>query len=361
MRATGAEVIKVAVMAHRLVDNLALLPVTQEPSATVVIGMGAAGLPSRILAERFQSSWTYSGDAVAPGQIPADRMVEELSFRRIGANTALYGVVGRPVMHSLSPVMHNAAFEAAGVDAVYVPLAAADFDDFLNFAAEMGIVGASVTAPFKMDALAHASTPDAASQRVGSVNTLRRSPNGWEATNTDVDGFLAPLQANGIDLRGRRVTVLGAGGAARAVVAALEAADARVAIAARCPARAAELAEDMGCDVTTWPPPPHTWDVLVHATPVGTAPDSHATPLPDFEFTGELVYDLVYNPAQTCLLRDAARAGCRTIGGLHMLVAQAQRQFEWWTGRTISSRVMYDAALNALMKRGTSARLEIPQ
>jgi 3-dehydroquinate dehydratase/shikimate dehydrogenase len=348
MRATGAEVVKLAAMAERLTDALRLRAIaTTSPGPMVVIAMGEAGLASRLLASQFGSAWTYAGDGVAPGQLPADRLVNEFAYRTVSENTALYGVVGRPIMHSLSPLMHNAAFRALSIDAVYLPLAASDFDDFLEFADAVSLAGASVTAPFKLDAFDRADDRDAISQRIRSANTLRRQGGRWEACNTDVAGFLAPFGADP-DLRGKRATVLGAGGAARAAVVALMSMGVEVSIAARRHEQAATLADAFGCAVAAWPPRAGSWDMLINATPVGTAPAVHESPLPAGPFTGKLVYDLVYNPLDTQLLRDAKAAGCRTISGIDMLVAQAQRQFEWWTGRSPSADVMRQAAIMAL-------------
>ena len=348
MRSTGAEVVKLAVMPTRLSDNLALLPLTKDAGTpTVVIGMGEAGLPTRILAGRFGSSWTYAGDGVAPGQLPASVLCEQYSFRSLADRTAIYGVVGRPVSHSISPAIQNAAFRAARLDAVYIPLAAADFADFRTFADALSIAGASVTAPFKVDAFESADEADAVSRRVHAVNTLKRHEQGWIACNTDVAGFLAPLEAE-MPVHGLRATVLGAGGAARAVGVALASAGASVTFAARRPEQATEIAGMTGASITTWPPEPGSWDILVNTTPVGTAPHVDETPMPNGRFTGRLVYDLVYNPIETRLLREARDAGCQTLGGLDMLIAQAQRQFEWWTGMRASDRVMRDAAIAAL-------------
>jgi shikimate dehydrogenase len=229
---------------------------------------------------------------------------------------------------------------------VYLPLAASDFDDFLTFADAFGLVGASVTAPYKLSAFDCARDVDVLSQRVQSVNTLRRTSQGWLGCNTDVAGFLAPLK--GLTLRNMRTTVLGAGGAARAVSVALASVGAKVSIAARRPERAQFVASRTGAAAVEWPPAPNSWDLLVNATPIGTSPDIGESPLPGAAFTGQIVYDLVYNPSETRLLRDARAAGCRTIGGLAMLVGQAQRQFEWWTGQSIDPQVMRDAALDAL-------------
>jgi len=350
MRSTGAALIKVAVTASRLSDTLPLRDIAKGGDA-VVIGMGDAGVPSRLLASRFGSRWTYAGRSVAPGQMPAARMVEEFRFRTVGARTALYGVVGDNVAHSVSPVMHNAACAAAGLDAVYVPLGAADFADFLAFADALGIAGASVTIPFKLDALRAAVGSDDLTRRVGAANTIRRVKDGWEATNTDVAGFLAPLDAVwetdavGADVRALpRVSVLGAGGVARAVVVALASKHAVVTVHARQRARAQALAVSLGVAPGPWPPAAGSWDVLVNCTPLGSASAPDASPLPGGPFDGRLVYDLTYREGESPLVREARCAGLRTLDGLPMLVAQAERQFEWWTGRRPTSGVMAAAA-----------------
>jgi 3-dehydroquinate dehydratase/shikimate dehydrogenase len=347
MRSTGAEVIKLAVMARRLTDCLQLLPLADGGTPAVLLAMGEAGVASRILATRFGSSWTYAGDCIAPGQMTKVVLDEQFSFDSISDQTAVYGVIGRPVMHSVSPAIHNAAFAASGVDAVYLPLAAADFEDFLRFANDIGVRGASVTAPFKVDAFRAADEAEALGERIGSVNTLKRVGDRWLARTTDVEGFLTPLESR-FSVKGQRATVLGAGGAARAVVEALREAGAHVSIAARKRERAETLARTTGALISSWPPASGSWDVLINATPVGTAPNTSDSPLPDGPFSGELVYDLVYNPAETRLLRDARAAGCRTLGGLDMLITQAARQFEWWTGERAPVDVMRDAAIRAL-------------
>jgi len=349
MRATGAEVVKLAITAHRLSDCLPLRAIGQQSQTpTVLIAMGDAGIATRVLAAAFGSCWTYAGDNVAPGQIDVQRLHEEFRFRNIGDHTAIYGVAGKPVAHSVSPAMHNAAFRAVKLDAVYLPLAAADFNDFSTFAEALGLAGASVTAPFKVRAFEMADECDPVSRRIQSVNTLRRIDGKWLGCNTDVAGFLSPLESV-TRLTGKRATILGAGGAARSVAVALASVGSTVTLSARRAEQAGPIAALSGATVGDWPPARGSWDVLVNATPVGTAPHGERTPLPeDFAFDGELVYDLVYNPLQTRLLRDAASTGCRTIGGLDMLVAQAQAQFEWWTGHRPGDRVLRDAAMAQL-------------
>jgi shikimate 5-dehydrogenase len=232
---------------------------------------------------------------------------------RISPAASLFGVVGRPVMHSRSPALHNAAFKHEGIDAVYAPLEARDFVDFNDFARLFDVRGASVTMPFKGDAFAGASAADEAAEGTRAANTLKRSGQGWTAANTDAAGFLAPLA--GQTLRGVNAAVIGVGGAARSVRYALESAGARVTLLGRDEIdRASE-----------------PWDLLVHATPVGTA--SSESVLAGRPVRARIVYDLVYNPRDTQLLQEARAAGARTIGGMPMLVAQACRQFEFWFGR----------------------------
>lgn len=348
MQATGAAVAKVAVMVDRLADLGALAALGGRfgrDGRLVFVAMGAAGVVSRLLPARFGSRWTYAGAGVAPGQIPLRRMREVFRVHQATAATRVYGIVGRPLGHSLSPAMHNAALAAAGLDAMYVPLEAADFDDFEEFADDFGVEGCSVTAPFKREACAAAKPADALTPLLGAANTLRRTASGWEARNTDVDGFLAALDRAA--LRGGRGVVLGAGGAARAVVAALRDVGMHVSVHARRGEAAAALAAELDVAHGAWPPA-GSWDLLVNTTPVGTWPEVDESPLAILPDGGATVYDLVYNPPETRLLREARQKGCRTIGGLAMLVAQAEQQFGWWTGVSPADGVMRAAAEAAL-------------
>jgi 3-dehydroquinate dehydratase/shikimate dehydrogenase len=183
MRSTGAAVIKVAVTPGRLSDTLPLRDVAREGDA-VVIGMGDAGVPTRLLATRFGSRWTYGGKGLAPGQVASARMLREFRFRTVGDQTLVFGVVGNDVMHSLSPAIHNAAFAAAGLDAVCVPLLASGFEDFVTFAEALRVVGASVATPYLPDAFTVSIRSDETARRAGVANTIRRAADGWEATYT---------------------------------------------------------------------------------------------------------------------------------------------------------------------------------
>ncbi len=347
MRATGAEIIKIAVTPKSLSDCLPLVALGSSLSldaGIVLIAMGPHGLITRVLPRRFFSSWSYAGSVGAVGQLTPETMLDLYRFRSLGEQTAVFGLVGSPIDHSVSPDMHNAAFKATRTDAVYLPLPATSADDFVTFARSIGLKGASVTIPFKVSLFDHVDEVFAVARRVGAINTIRIDDGRWIGGNTDTVGFLQPLNDREVPLQRARTAVLGAGGSARAVAIALGSAGADITLYARSGARAADTARAVGVRAAPWPPPANSWDLLVNCTPVGMYPRVDETPLPAAALTGRYVYDLIYNPPQTRLLHAAAAAGCVTIGGLDMLVAQAHEQFHWWTGIKAPAGVMRAAA-----------------
>ena len=364
---SGAEIVKLAVESRSLSDTLRLMMLAgPRPSESgsgapghVLIAMGDAGVASRILATRIGNAWTYAGDNVAPGQVSLSRLLNEFRFRDLKPQAAVYGVVGNPVMHSLSPVMHNAGFRCLGIDAVYLPLLAADAADILTFARGLGLCGVSITAPFKVALMSAADELDPLAQRVGAINTLAMRDGRWLGYNTDVHGFTAPLVRRLEDLPAStfgkapadkkagsnqlRASILGAGGAARAVAVALADIGADVTVCARRPEAARELADLASGTVGTLPPAAGSWDLLVNST--SWDGDAAAnSPMAGAALDGKLVYELLYVPAETRLLADARAAGCTTIGGLEMLVAQAEKQFEIWTGQAPPAGLFQQAA-----------------
>ncbi len=349
MRATGAEVVKIAVKTSRLSDCLPLLDLGAQIArqGTVLVGMGECGLATRVLATKFGSLWTYAGDLQQIGQISTGELLDAYRFRSITDATAVYGLVGSPISHSVSPAMHNAAFAAGRLDAVYLPLPAADADDFVAFGRALDVKGASITIPFKVSLFDRMDEVYAVARRIGAINTMRSVDGRWLGANTDAAGFLSPLRDR-LDLKGLRVAILGAGGSARAVAVALSSSNAQVTVYARDAAKAQDVAVTTGAAAAPLPPPRGSWDLLVNCTPVGMYPNTGATPIDASLLTGKFVYDLVYNPTVTRLMREAARAGCQTIGGLEMLVAQATEQFEWWMEMKPASGVMREAALKRL-------------
>jgi shikimate dehydrogenase len=339
MRATRPAVVKIAVTANRLNDCLRLRLDTSNDSRHVAIAMGSAGRLTRVLPAWTGSAWTYSGSA-APGQLSTRDLVDIFRVRQTTPASAVYGIVGSPLGHSASPAMHNVAFAESGIDAVYVPIETGDADEFLEMADALSLCGASVTAPLKRELAPRCSATDEVTTSAGAVNTLRRSAQGWEGRNFDTDGFLAPLDRAGAAQPGSTAVILGAGGAARGAAWALVQRGVRVAVAARRQEAAAEVARDVEAEVAPWPPAIDA-DLVVNATPIGAWPRTGVSPVDAPR--GRLAYDLVYNPVDTEFLVRARAAGARTIGGLEMLVEQAARQFEWWTGRA-APRSTFDRA-----------------
>ena len=306
MRSTGAEIIKLAVKTTRLSDCLPLLDLGVQigRDGALLIGMGECGLATRVLAKRFGSRWTYAGSERQVGQLTPGELRDLYRFPSVSETTEVYGLVGSPLTHSASPAMHNAAFGAVGLDAVYLPFPAADADDFVTFARAFRVRGASVTIPFKVALCDRVDEADAVARRIGAINTIREIEGRWIGGNTDAAAFLRPLREH-VPLAGLRVAVLGAGGSARAVVAALGGTDASVSVHARNRARAEELAITASGSAGPMPPEPGSWDVLVNCTPVGMFPNIDATPVEAAALTGRYVYDLIYNPTTTRLLRSS--------------------------------------------------------
>lgn len=345
VRAMAAElpgVLKIAVTPARLSDCIVLRDAMRSDAPHVAIAMGPMGQLTRLCPGLFGSRWTYGGTA-APGQVTATELRDVYRVGQQSRATAIYGVAGLPLGHSASPAMHNAAMASLGMDAVYVPFETAGAIELLDVATAVGAIGLSVTAPLKTGVFAQVPRHDELSARIGALNTLRRDNGGWEGRNFDVAGFLAPFVRRGLSLEGRRAVVLGAGGAARTAVWALQSQGARVEVAARRLDAARALAEEFQVGVSDWPPPPG-WDLLVNTTPVGTWPHVDASPLDADRVRDGVVYDLIYNPEETALLAAARAHGADVIGGLDMLVGQACHQFEWWTGRTAPRDVMVSAA-----------------
>jgi 3-dehydroquinate dehydratase/shikimate dehydrogenase len=311
----------------------------------ILVGMGEAGLFSCLLASKLGNYLTYCsaepGRRPAPGQLDPRVLVQLYRFRRQDRNTFVCGVIGHPIAHSRSPEFHNRGYEALGLNGVYIPFLVDDVAAFFALARLLDLRGFSVTMPHKRAVLAHLDEQDEALQRIGACNTVvRRSRGGWYGTNTDVEGFLAPLRAQAPELLrpSTRATVLGAGGGARSVVHALVSLGIRPLILNRTATKARALAEAFHCesggmDQEGIARMQGYADLVVQATGVGMEPEADADPLPDYSFCGsEVVYDLVYQPLMTVFLGRAQSAGCRIVSGLDMLFSQGAAQFKYYTG-----------------------------
>ena len=351
----GADVVKIAVTPQSIADVGRLLAFARgafraRGTPLVAIAMGPLGLLTRIAAGRYGAPFTYAyadgGYAAAPGQLPAGQMANLYRVRNVKPSTKLYGVLGGNVVHSLSPVLHNHAFSARGLDAVYVPLQAESLLAFVKALPDLDLAGFSVTMPYKVDVLACLDEVADTAARCGSVNTVVRDGDRLRGTTTDGAGVVAVL-AKHARLKGSTVVIVGAGGAARAAALALRAEGARVTLVARNVDRAAAAASATVCahgplsDLARYP-----WDILINATPLGSAACPDETPVPaELHRPGSIVFDMVYDPLETRLLREAQAAGCRIVDGLQMLMAQAAFQFEVWTGMPAPLDAMKAAAL----------------
>jgi 3-dehydroquinate dehydratase/shikimate dehydrogenase len=357
--ACEADAVKIAAACASFSDVLRLLRVARHRTDVVAVPMGEEALAARVLALREGSALTYAAidEATAPGQISleAARQVYRL-HRRFGRaaagptrRTRVYGVIGDPIAHSLSPLMHNAAFAARGMDAIFLPFHVRDLADFAAFARGAGLAGFAVTIPHKERILRYLDRCDALAAEIGAVNTVAIRAGRLCGYNTDYAGVLRALEKR-IRLRGARVLLLGAGGAARAAAFALARSGAAVAICARRPERARELAHAVGGEsVERGALRRDSFDAIVNGTPVGMHPHG-GSPLGARELRTRVVMDLIYRPLRTDLLRLAERTGIETISGLEMFVAQGAAQQELWTGARAPEAVMRRAVLGALQQ-----------
>jgi len=356
---SGAGIVKVAVTARHILDTVPVLRLLREAgAATIALSMGERGMLTRILSLKYGAPFTYAADDVgpeaAPGQVTLGRMRTLYRADRIGPATAVYGVVADPVGHSVSPEIHNAAFAEVSCDAVYLPLwVEGDAAAFVRTMSEFDLGGYSVTIPHKQGVMAAADEIEPVARRIGAVNTLQRRADGsLFATNTDWTAGLAAIEAVVGEgwLRGRRALQVGAGGVGRAMAFGLAERGAHLTLADLDADRAEALAGELRAETCS---PDDIADipceVLLNCTPVGMHPATDATPVPQGALReGLVVYDAVYNPAETRLLREAREAGCRTVSGLDHFVRQAVEQFELWTQQAAPVERMRQVVVEAL-------------
>ncbi len=368
-----ADIVKLATMANQPHDNVRMLQLIKQTSQlngprTVGLCMGEIGTPSRILGGKFGSPFTFATfhheRALAPGQLSYQAMNEVFHYGRIKETTRVYGVIADPVGHSLSPVIHNSAFVHDGLDCVYVPFRVPSeyLPQFLQDCPTLDVHGLSVTIPHKETILRHCTKVDGATKGIGAANTVILEEGQLVAFNTDYRAAMSSLDkamakpTGGDSWAGKTALILGAGGAARAVAYGIKRRGAQLVIAARTLNAATVLAQHVGGRATEWANRHATkYDVLVNATPVGMHPNVDETPF-DMHYLRPVtvVFDMVYNPEQTLLIKEARSRNCKVITGVEMFIGQAALQYQYFTGREAPTDVMRN-----VMKRTIGAARQL--
>lgn len=348
---TSDEIAKIAFMPGSLSDVTRLFQQAKDLSCEeyILIAMGPYGLPSRILAPILGSTITFASSEQAIrrsgnglGHLDPVTLNEMYHIRRIGTHTQVFGVTGNPLNATSSPLIHNQGYARQDIDAVYLPVKAETIEEAIDFADTVGIRGLSVTFPFKETVLPNLEEISAETGEIGACNTILKENGHWHGYNTDAPGFSrALLEFLGRkDLRRLKVAIIGAGGAAKAIAHAVKALGGKACVFNRTVEKARELAQGYNFRwaaldssnrilLESWS------DVIIQTTNVGMSPDVDADPIDFYPFTGkEAVYDIIYHPEKTHMLRRAEKAGCRICNGYSMLQYQAWLQYELFTGRT---------------------------
>jgi len=359
------EVAKVVTMAKDITDNLRLFRLLKKAALpTIAFAMGERGLVSRVLTRKFGGYLTFGalrrGAESAPGQLTAEELRSLYHYTEITPDTAIYGVIGSPIAHSLSPHVHNASFRGMGFDAVYLPFLVDDVVEFVRAFEAVPVSGYSVTIPHKVAVMEALDEVDPLARQIGAVNTVVRRDGELLGSNTDcpaaVSALAGALGGGGEResvLTGKRVVLLGAGGAARGIAYGLTSEGARLTILNRTAAKAVTLAGELGvqgggleglADLAC--------DVLVNTTSVGMHPRVQESIVPAGALhPGMVVFDAVYNPMKTRLLAEAEQAGCVTVSGVDWFVEQAALQFETWTEQPAPRDLMRRVVVENLSRK----------
>jgi 3-dehydroquinate dehydratase/shikimate dehydrogenase len=343
-----ADAIKIAARALTISDSVRLLRLAHASNDIVSVPMGEIGLPARLLALREGSALAYApvSDATAPGQVSLREFKRLYRADAITRKTKIYGVIGNPIGHSLSPLLHNTGFVAAERDASYLPFLVGNLKEFLQAIPEFEVRGFSVTIPHKRTIMKHLAECEPMAEKIGAVNTVVVGKDGGLlGSNTDYVGVLRALEGK-LRLRDSRVLIFGAGGSARAAAFALANAGAEVLICARREMAARELARVCGAQaIARKHLASARFELIVNATPVGMYPHAGNSPLSPRELNCRIVMDLIYRPLRTQLLKTAAAKGIRVISGVEMFLAQGFAQWELWMGKVAPAAAMRRAVL----------------
>ncbi|MGH9767179.1 MAG: shikimate dehydrogenase [Blastocatellia bacterium] len=358
MASSPAAVVKIATQANRIGDCLRIFELIEHAKGKkplIALAMGLPGLMTRALALSRGAMLTFGslrpGAESASGQPTVAELRDLYRAKELSRDSQVFGVIGNPIGHSRSPLMHNAALKALNRDGIYLPFEVDDVDSFVcgfvhpkTKKLDWNLRGLSVTIPHKLDIIPYLDFIDATARAIGAVNTVVIEEDELHGYNTDVIGAMRPLDEV-IDVRGARVAVIGAGGSARAICYGLNERGAGVTVYARDLKKARPLADEFKARAASLESFKGEADVIINCAPIGMRGHSEGRSLIKAESLEgvKLVYDLIYTPEETALLLDAKHAGCQTLGGLAMLVGQAAEQFRLWTGLKAPVDVMWRA------------------
>src|SRR3989339_1152955 len=367
---SGADIVKIVTHANNITDNIRIYLLLQQSQMPVIsFCMGELGIISRILYKRFGSYLTFAslrtGKESAPGQISIHELLNTYQARRQDKHSATYGLIGNPVSHSISPIIHNTLFKEMNFNSVYVPFKVDNIGEFIKEFRGLDVKGYSVTIPHKESVVKYLDAVDPIAKKIGAVNTIVNRGGQLVGFNTDCEAAIKVLEGvkqvcskgersfvltKDVHLKGKKVTLIGAGGVARAIAFGLKERQAQITIINRNYERAQSLARDVGClckkfdDLQAL-----DTDILINATPVGMFPKINETPIDKNKLKSNMiVFDTIYNPIETKLLHDAKTQGCKTINGLSMFIHQAAAQFKLWTGQMPSVEIIEKIACEKL-------------
>ena len=368
---SGADIVKIVTHANSITDNVRIYRLLQQSQMPLIsFCMGELGIISRILYKRFGSYLTFAslrtGKESAPGQISIHEFLNTYQARKQDKHSAIYGLIGNPVSHSISPIIHNTLFKELNINGIYVPFKVDNIGDFIREFRVLDVKGYSVTIPHKESVINHLDAIDPIAKKIGAVNTIVNKDGQLVGFNTDCEAAIKVLEGvnqvcnrgersftltKDMDLRGKKVTLIGAGGVARAIAFGLKDRQVQLTIINRNYERAQSLARDVGCLVRKFDEPQALdTDILINATPVGMFPNINETPIDKNKLKPSMiVFDTIYNPIETKLLCDAKALGCKTVSGLSMFIHQAAAQFKLWTGQMPSVEMIEKLSRNKLI------------
>ncbi len=328
MNGLNCDLVKGAYMVNRMGDLTSIFDASKQITRPhVLIGMGEMGLITRLRSDMLNNEFQFAhtGTATAPGQLSIKEMDE------LGDHCMIIGLIGHPINHSSSKKMHTAAMKEAGIKGIYLNFDLTSLSGVETVIKDYDIRGFNVTMPYKKDIMMHLDQADEISNSIGAVNTLVNDNGRIIGTNTDVAGIEFAFERAGVDVKGKRILIMGSGGSARACAYYFTKAGAEVHLVGRNAKAVSEVCSTFGCSAAT-DPDPSKYDVVVNCTPIGMYSDS-VYPIDISKITsGQAVFDLTYG-ADTPLSTAANKQGCKIVSGLDMLIGQGMRSFELWTGK----------------------------